>query len=151
VHCAVEGHDTPDNALAWAPLGFGVLWITQPPRPPLSASVTWTPALVSEYPTPVHCDVDGHDTPNSALACAPFGFGVLCTDQLLPLQRSARVTVVPALFTELPTPVHTVLEAQATLTSWLDLAPLGLGVLCTDQALPFQRSASVFRLPVLLA
>ena len=75
---------------------------------------------------------------------------MLCALQLLPFQPSASVTAVPALFTAVPSATHTVLDGQATLSSWLDLAPLGLGVLCTDQALPFQRSASVFRLPVLL-
>ena len=40
---------------------------------------------------------DVHDTPPSTLRVAPAGFGVGWITQLVPFQRSAKVTVVPAL------------------------------------------------------
>lgn len=42
-----------------------------------------------------------------------------------------------------PTAVHAPLVEHATAARELDVAPLGLGVLCTAQLVPFQRSTSV--------
>ena len=43
-----------------------------------------------------------------------------------------------------PTAKHMVALAQETPLSWLFVDPDGLGLVDTDQLLPFQRSASVF-------
>lgn len=68
---------------------------------------------------------------------------VACTAQLLPFQRSARVRVVKELSVDHPTAVQAPLVEQATAASELDVAPLGLGVLCIAQLAPFHRSANV--------
>jgi len=52
--------------------------------------------------------------------------------------------------TDLPTAVQAVEETQETLDRRLKVAPLGLGVDCTDQAVPFQFSARVRVVPALL-
>ena len=53
---------------------------------------------VTESPTAVQAVADAQETWLSTLVVAPAGLGVAWTDQLLPFQRSARVTVaVPLL------------------------------------------------------
>ena len=69
--------------------------------------------LFTEYHTAVHRFTDGQATPASALAFAPLGFGVPWITQLLPFQRSARVTCTLELLMYEPTAVHTVADAQA--------------------------------------
>jgi hypothetical protein len=61
-----------------------------------SASVTGVPVLSVLFPTAVHAVAEMHDTPDSLLACAPLGLGVVWIVQLVPFQRSASVTTVPA-------------------------------------------------------
>jgi hypothetical protein len=70
--------------------GLGVDWMLHAVPSHCSASV---PRL--ESPTAVHAVEDAHDTPDKPLPCAPDGFGVDCTAQEVPFQRSASVTPVP--------------------------------------------------------
>jgi hypothetical protein len=49
------------------------------------------------------------------------------------------------LFSELPTATHSDAVAHDTPTSWLKVAPLGLGDGLIDQVVPFHTSASVLR------
>src|SRR5215467_12891000 len=79
-----------------------------------SARVRCAPDLVTNCPTPVHAETDGHDTPFRALAAAPGGFGVDWTVQVRPLRRSASVTPSPDARTCNPTAIHTGLVGQET-------------------------------------
>jgi hypothetical protein len=62
---------------------------------------------MTNCPTAVQAEPDGHDTPFRALAAAPGGFGVDWTVHLPPLRRSASVTPSPDSRTCKPTAVHT--------------------------------------------
>jgi hypothetical protein len=46
-------------------------------------------------PTATHAEDEVHETPLRVLTGAPGGFGVTSRLQLVPFQRSARVTPVP--------------------------------------------------------
>jgi hypothetical protein len=50
------------------------------------------PALFVNCPTAVQVVVEGQDTAPKLADCAPVGFGVVWIDQLVPFQRSAKVT-----------------------------------------------------------
>ncbi len=73
---------------------------------------------------------------------APAWLGVVLIDQLDPFHASAKVTRAEALMVD-PTAVHAVAEGQDTALSTPSLAPVGLGVVWTDQLVPFQTSARV--------
>jgi hypothetical protein len=89
-------HDT-ENRPAPCP-GLGVGWMLQ--LVPFQRSVivlSGLPKLSTDAPTAVQADDDVHETPNRTLECAPDGFGVGCTAQAVPFQRSASVTPTPEL------------------------------------------------------
>jgi hypothetical protein len=69
---------------------------------------------MTNCPTAVQAEPDGHDTPFRALAAAPGGFGVDWTVHLPPLRRSASVTPSPDSRTCKPTAVHTKALGQDT-------------------------------------
>jgi hypothetical protein len=95
-----------------------------------------------------------HDTPDSSLSTGePSGLGVVWIAQLLPFQASANVTGLgrtPSALPWLPMAVHALAELHDTPDSRLDGAPAGLGVVWTLQLDPFQRSANVTCVPLLL-
>ena len=66
-----------------------------------------------------------------------------------PFQASVRVFVAAPLV-NCPTASHDDADLHETSLSWLAVAPLGLGVLWTDQVPPFQTLARVSMVPPLL-
>jgi len=114
VQASAAGQATANRLLDGDPAGLGVGWIAQVLPFHRSASVRCAPDLTTNCPTPVHAEPDGHDTPLSALAAAPAGFGVGWTAQTPPLRRSASVTPRPDSRTCKPTAVHTDLVRQET-------------------------------------
>ncbi len=105
---------------------------------------------LSLSPTAMQLVVDGaHDTPQRVLDAAPVGFGGACTVHALPFQCSASVVVAVEL-EDCPTAVHDVSETHATPRRMVDVAPLGLGVTCMVQVLPFQMSARALAVPALV-
>ena len=80
------------------PDGVGVVSICQLDPCHCSASVCPVPEPFRKYdPTAVQVPSAVQDTPDSRLRVAPAGLGVVWIVQLLPFQRSARVTSVPVL------------------------------------------------------
>jgi hypothetical protein len=76
------------------------------------------------------------------LARAPLGLGLVATDQAVPFQCSTSVlTVEPT--TSCPTALQFVALGHEIPTSSLDVAPLGLGLVISDQLVAFQRSINV--------
>src|SRR5258706_5102357 len=73
---------------------------------------------------------------------APAGFGLVATDQLVPFHCSTRVFGAAAV-PEPPTAKQLVALGQETPLSSLISAPMGFGLVSTDQVVPFQRSTSV--------
>jgi hypothetical protein len=73
-----------------------VSWIVQLVPFQISATVDCVPAI-TKYPTAVHAALEAHDTPYRRVRGAPDALGVLWIVQLLPLNRSASVTVLPVL------------------------------------------------------
>jgi hypothetical protein len=71
-----------------------------------------TPWLLVYDPALVHALEEIQDVACRLLSFAPLGLGVACTDHSVPLQRSARLAVVPELLTYSPVAVHVVDEAQ---------------------------------------
>src|SRR4051812_34857855 len=105
------------------------MWSTKPPN---------GSGLCVEYvPTAMHAVVVAHVTPLSWLETAPAGFGVDWIDQLVPFHASASVERVSAVFSYEPTATHEVLDAHRMPESSLDSAPLGFGVVCRAQDVPF--------------
>ena len=100
------------------------------------------PAKLVKNPTAVQDLVDAHETPSSSLLVAPAGFGVCWIAQRTPFQRSASITRPLD-----PIAVHAVIDAHDTSTS---TPPMRLGVPCTDQLVPFHRSANVATMPAWL-
>ena len=92
--------------------------------------------------------LDVHDTPDRVLYVAPAGLGVPCTLQLVPFQCSANVTQTAPL-KYWPTAVQAVLDGHDTLERLLPVARAGLGMLCTVQLVPSQRSANLTKTPEL--
>src|SRR5262249_6323681 len=130
VQVPAAGHDTANSRLDGDPAGFGVGWMRQSRSFQCSARVSCAPDLVTNCPTPVHADLDGHDTPLSALAAAPGGFGVDWTVQVPPLRRSASVTPSPDSRTCNPTAVHTEAVGQHTaLSTPFPARGFGVGVI----------------------
>jgi len=150
VQALADGHETPWRTLEVAPVGFGVLWMAQSAPFQPSANVTGVPVMLTKEPTEMQAVDDMHDTASSSLSVAPVGFGVPSMAQPLPFQTSAKVTAVPALLTMNPTAVQAVEDVHDTPFRALRLAPVGLGVVSTDQLVPFHASANVTSVPVLL-
>jgi hypothetical protein len=72
-----------------------------------------------------------------------MGLDMTWTDQLVPFQRSAtKVLPLAKLMGAGPTAMHAVAEVHDTPLNDPDVPP-GLGVVWTDQPVPFHRSASV--------
>jgi hypothetical protein len=63
--------------------------------------------------------------------------GAFWTDQSAPFQRSTRTPL-----SEEPAAVHVVGELHDTPFKCVETAPAGVGTVCNDQVLPFQRSAT---------
>src|SRR5215468_4991140 len=114
VQVSVAGHATADSLLDGDPAGLGVRWMRQTRPFHRLARVSCAPDLTANCPTAVHAELDGQDTPLSALAAAPWGFGVGWTAQTPPLRRSASVTPSPESLTCRPTAVHTAVVGQDT-------------------------------------
>jgi len=114
-------HDTSVSFVACPFDGLGVVSITHSVPFHRSASVKAFPAPSSYDPTAVHSVEDVHDTASRTLCVAPLGFGVVCTDQVVPFQFSAKVP--PENAASLPTAVQAVDDVHDTASS----AP-GLGV-----------------------
>jgi hypothetical protein len=130
VQVPAAGQATANSLLDRDPAGLGVGWMRQWLPFHRSARVSCTPDLVTKCPTLVHADLDGHDTPLSALAAAPGGFGVDWTAQVPPLRRSASVTPSPDSRTCKPTAVQTGLAGQDTaLNTPFPARGFGVGVI----------------------
>jgi hypothetical protein len=141
VQVPAAGHATANKVLDEDPAGFGVGWMRQSRPFHRSASVSCTPDLTTNCPTPVHADLDGHDTPLKALAAAPAGLGVDWTVQVPPLRRSASVTSSPDSRTCKPTAVHTGLAGQDTALS-RPFPARGFGVGVIDHPAPGSAAGS---------
>jgi hypothetical protein len=90
---------------------------------------------------------DVQETALRVLIVAPGGFGVGCTDQLLPFRRAANVTCTFALFVKFPTAVHVVSEVHETRFSAPLAGLLGSGIAWFDQPVGSRRSASGSGIP----
>jgi hypothetical protein len=132
-----DAHDT-DNRLGDCP-GLGVDWMLHAVPFHCSASV---PRF--EDPTAMHAVEDVQDTPEKELDCAPDGFGVDCTAQEVPFQRSASATPAPELSPKVPTAVQ--LEADEHDTAFKNVlcAPGGSGIDWTRHVAPSHRSANAW-------
>src|SRR3954452_5297787 len=69
------------------------------------------------------------EIPSRWLDLAPLGLGVGCTTQLVPFQRSARVTSVPEPSTKYPTAVQVSRAGQDTPSKRASAFPFGLATL----------------------
>ena len=65
----------------------------------------------------------------------------------MPFHRSVSGTVVPARLVTLPTAVQAVLDGHDTPNRRLLVVPVMVGVRCSAQRVPFQRSAKVTPAP----
>jgi hypothetical protein len=139
LHAVAEVHDTPVNCTSALPAGLGVRRILQLRPFQCSASVRWTPAGPAQNPVAVHAVADVQDTLIRKLLAAPRGLGVGCTVQLVPFQRSARVTIAPPRSSS-PTAVQALPVVHDTP---FRLLTAGRGVLRIVQLMPFQDAANV--------
>jgi hypothetical protein len=124
--------------------GLGVDWMVHAVPSHRSASA---PRL--EDPTAVHAVEDVHDTPEKPLPCAPAGFGVGCTAQEVPFQRSASVTPLPELSRKVPTAVQAEADEHDTAFKNGPCAPGGSGTDWRLHVVPSHRSASACSVPEL--
>jgi hypothetical protein len=144
MQAVLDAHDTPWKVLCVAPAGWGMVWSAQAVPFQRSAKLTaGPPRVVKKYPTAVHAEVEVHDTPASPLLNAPLGLRVVWSDQLVPFERSANVSCVPALSVTPPTAPQAVVDVHEIPPRLLDVAPVGFWVFWTDQLVPSQRSAKV--------
>jgi hypothetical protein len=141
VQAVADVHDTPLRPLSGTPLEFGVDWIDQAVPFHRSAKVCAFLNEIRLEPTAVQAVGDVHDTALN-LTGFPVGLGVVSTDQLVPFQPSAKVTVPVVEIKLEPTAVQAVADVHETPLSVLDSALVGLGVVSIDQLAPFQRSAN---------
>jgi len=132
-----EVHDT-EVRMGDGP-GLGADWMLHASPFHRSASV---PRL--EAPTAVHTVEDAHDTPEKPLPCAPAGFGVGCTAQEEPFQRSASVTPTPELSVKLPTAVQREADEHDTAPKNVLCAPGGSGIDWRLHVVPSHRSANAW-------
>jgi hypothetical protein len=125
----VVGHDTPLRLLDVAPVGSGLVVMDQVVPLRRSTSVL-VDVLVVKSPTAKQFVVLGHETPSSSDAVAPVGFGIVATDQLVPLQRCTNAK------DEFPTPSLTAKQlvalAQETPVRSSAGGPAGRGFAATD-------------------
>jgi hypothetical protein len=89
----------------------------------------------------VQLDIDVHDTLDSELPSGGFGTAAAWTDQLLPLDSSASGCAWPEVDESLPTDVHVAEDVHETSSKAGALAPVGVGVVSSDQLFPSQDSA----------
>jgi hypothetical protein len=108
-----------------------------------SASVSEAPDLLPDTPTAVQAVADLHDTASRLLPIVPDGLGVVCTTQEVPFHASANASVAPELFPYSPMAVQAAAELHDTPPRLLSMAPLGSGMVCTVQEVPFQISANI--------
>lgn len=97
-----------------------------------------------EAPTAMHAVEDVHDTPEKKLNCAPDGFGVGCTAQEVPFQRSASVTPVPELSVKLPTAVQMEADEHDTAFKNVFCDPGGSGIDWVRHVVPSHPSANAW-------
>lgn len=138
-----ELHDTAENELNFAPLGFGVA--SSPQLLPFQRSASVTLALP---PTAVHAPAEVQEVPKRSLESVARGLGVDWIAHVLPFQRSAKVAGrAPLEFSDPPTARHAFAELHNTLLRAPSGRPVGFEIDWTDQPLPFHRSASGACLP----
>jgi hypothetical protein len=136
MHRLAEVHATALRPAYRPPTGFTVRCTYHLAPWERSASV-WTPSteFVKE-PTAVHALAVGHDTavsPEGYLGVP--GFGLAVTVQLLPSQDSIRFV-----FVSTPTATHRLVDEHETLESPIYPAAGGVGIVRTDQLVPFHRA-----------
>jgi|SRR5579864_7575499 len=107
--------------------------------------------VVLKVPTALQEVADGHETPLSAALVAPVGFGVAWMLQAVPFQDSARVEVTLVLLEEDPTASQSVAETHDTADRFVNVAPVGVGMVWMLHAVPFHVSARGVEAPVLVA
>jgi hypothetical protein len=139
-----EVHDTLISAPP--PAGVGVGWIRQVVPFHRSARVTMARDLLVVPPTATHAECAMQATPFRELDAAPGGFGAACVRQKAPADRSTR-TPGDWLVLEYPTAVQAAARVHDTPIRRLDP---WLGVAWRCQAVPFQCSAKVWKVPELL-
>jgi hypothetical protein len=137
MHRVLVGHETSEIPASVAPGGFGKETIDQCAPSQCSTSATSEPAKI-ESPTAKQLVTLAHDTRVSWLLVAPAGFGLDCTDHVVPFQRP--ISVVPRWSTAFPTPKQAVVLGQSTLRNSLCELEMGDGTI--DQLVPFDRSTS---------
>jgi hypothetical protein len=142
VHAEGALHETPDNPTDDPPAGLGVDWIVQPVPSQTSADVTCEPtALLKPVPTAVHVEAVLHETPVKPLAVVSGGLGVGWIVQLVPSQRSAKVT---PLLAEKPSESPTAVQALGDVHDTLLRSTVACGTLAVDwivQLVPSHTSA----------
>src|SRR5262249_57343876 len=89
VHAEDDVHDTSSRNANCAPAGLGAGTMAHAMPFHRSARFTWVPELVTENPTAVHENADGHATAIGNACCEPAGLGIGCSCQLEPSHRSA--------------------------------------------------------------
>ena len=142
VHARLEVQDTPSNLDSTVPIGRAVCTFQLVPFQ-RSARGTVVSELFWKNPTAVQFVADVQETSVSEALWAPVGLGPVWILQVVPFQRSASAAVEPVLKSEVPTAVQFVADVHETASNELSAPPLGLGVDCIAQLVPFQRSARV--------
>jgi hypothetical protein len=132
----VDRHDTAFSWLKAKPMGLGVGWIDQALPFQASASVV-LPEPFELLPTAVQALVVGQETPDRLVSVAPVGLGLGRMAQEAPFQDS-----VSEAWSDEPTAMHELDDLHETPKISESDAPDGVNGLATDQALPFQISAS---------
>jgi hypothetical protein len=84
-------HETPNNSLTGAPVGFGVDWTFHEEPTFDSANVTVFPEESVLKPAAVQTPAGVHDTEERSLSVAPPGLGVVSIVHVVPSQCSANV------------------------------------------------------------
>jgi hypothetical protein len=138
-----EAHDTLFSAPP--PAGVGVGWIRQVVPFHRSARVAMVRDLLVVAPTATHAERAVQATLFRLLDAAPGGFGAACVRQKAPADRSTR-TPGDWLVLEYPTAVQAAARVHDTPIRRLDP---WLGVAWRCQAVPFQCSAKVWKVPEL--
>src|ERR1700730_3050942 len=97
-------------------------------------------------PTAMHAVLEAQLTP-PRVAVDPSGLGIDSSDHSAPSQLSANASG-PERVLRNPIAVHAVVKLHETPDISEPVEPAGRGVGCTDQALPFQLSASGLSVPL---
>jgi hypothetical protein len=144
VQVSVALQETASRLLP-VPLGSGMVGTVHVSPSQTSASVassTKPSGLVAPYvyPTAVQSEGDVHDTPFK-YASRPATAGVAWTLQVVPFRVSANGSTELSVALD-PTAVQAVAKVQETASSELPALPIGVGVVWTVQAVPFQNSAN---------